>query len=56
MSDYEKAQQILDVLARISGWIIFVTPEAAVEKCKGTNLLEIYHRVLCRSKPHNNIL
>ncbi len=49
MSDYEKALEILFVLDRISRDTAFISPEEVLEKCRGTNLLEIYYRRLCEN-------
>ncbi len=48
MSDYEKAQRILSVLVKFSRDIASISPEEIIEKCRNTNLLEIYYRRLCK--------
>ncbi len=49
MSDYGKAVRILSVLVRYSREAAFIPPEDVIEKCRNTNLLEIYYRRLCEN-------
>lgn len=49
MTDYEKAQHIIDALARIkiSRGIVLLQPEDIIKKCKSPEELNFYYRKLC---------
>ncbi len=49
MTDYYKAQYILDVLARVnlSREVVLLQPKDIIKKCRSSDELDFYYQKLC---------